>query len=86
MVDKGTTLFESINPDVLAASPGSCGIVSKERGPGCKPLISVSHVSGAGVMGDGVIDGRGGENILGKDRLSLGSREKALKEGGGQRV
>jgi polygalacturonase len=86
VVDKGTTLFESINPDVLAVSPGSCGIVSKERGPGCKPLISVSHVSGAGVMGDGVIDGRGGENILGKDVSAWDLGEQAQKGGGGQRV
>jgi polygalacturonase len=31
------------------------------------PLISVTDVSGAGVMGDGVIDGRGGEKYVGKN-------------------
>ncbi|MGA2351875.1 MAG: glycosyl hydrolase family 28 protein [Terracidiphilus sp.] len=64
MVDKGTTLFASRDPSVFAVSMGSCGVIN-EGGRGCKPLISVDHVSGAGVMGDGVIDGRGGEKILG---------------------
>ena len=50
VVDKGTTLFETLDPKVLELSPGSCGIVSKDPGRGCKPLISVSHVSGAGVI------------------------------------
>jgi polygalacturonase len=34
---------------------------------GCKPLISVKDVKDAGIMGDGVIDGRGYAKILGKD-------------------
>ncbi len=66
VVDKGVTLYESIDPQVLEMSPGSCGLVSNTPGRGCKPLITVSHVSGAGVMGDGVIDGRGGVKLLGK--------------------
>jgi hypothetical protein len=61
VVDKGVTLFESLDPQALEVTPGSCGVVDSAPGRGCKPLISVDHVSGAGVMGDGVIDGRGGE-------------------------
>lgn len=64
VVGKGATLFASRDAELFATSPGSCGILSETRG--CRPLISVSHVSGAGLMGDGVIDGRGGEKILGK--------------------
>lgn len=86
VVDKGVTLFETLDPKVLETSPGSCGAVSKEPGRGCKPLISVNHVSGAGIMGDGVIDGRGGENILGKDVSAWDLGELALKQGGGQKV
>lgn len=85
-VDKGATLFETLDPKILELSPGSCGLVSKEPGRGCKPLISVSHVSGAGVMGDGIIDGRGGENILGKTVSAWDLGEQALKDGGGQKV
>jgi polygalacturonase len=67
VVDRGVTLFESIDPQVLEISPGSCGVVNTAPGRGCRPLISVNHVSGAGVMGEGVIDGRGGGKLLGKD-------------------
>jgi polygalacturonase len=86
VVDSGATLFETLDPRVLELSPGSCGLVSKEPGRGCKPLISVNHVSGAGVMGDGVIDGRGGENILGRTVSAWDLGEQALKDGGGQKV
>ena len=68
VVDKGTTLFASRDADLYANEPGSCGIVLEKAGRGCKPLIAVKHVAGAGIMGDGVIDGRGGEKILGHNK------------------
>jgi polygalacturonase len=86
VVDKGATLFETVDPKVLEITPGSCGIISKEPGRGCKPLISVSNVSGAGIMGDGVIDGRGGENLLGRDVSAWDLAQQANTQGGGQRV
>jgi polygalacturonase len=85
VVDKGVTLYETVDPQVLEISPGSCGVVNKEPGRGCKPLISVSHVSGAGVMGDGVIDGRGGVKLLGKDVSAWDLAEQA-RAGGAQKV
>jgi len=85
VVDKGVTLYESIDAEVLQVSPGSCGLVNNAPGRGCKPLISVSHVSGAGVMGDGVIDGRGGVKLLGKDVSAWDLAEQA-RAGGGQKV
>jgi len=85
VVDKGATLFESLDPKVLEVSPGSCGVVDKLPGRGCKPLITASHVSGAGVMGDGVIDGRGGEKLLGKDVTAWDLAQQALA-GGSQKV
>jgi polygalacturonase len=65
VVGKGATLFASIDPKVFELAPGSCGIVNNVETRGCKPLIAVNDVSGAGVMGDGVIDGRGGIRQLG---------------------
>ncbi len=65
VVDAGVTLFASRNPRDYDLSPGSCGAVT-QRGHGCKPLIAVSNVAGAGVMGDGTIDGRGGARLLGQ--------------------
>src|ERR1019366_9470834 len=85
VVDKGVTLYESVDPEVLQISPGSCGMVSTTPGRGCKPLISVNHVSGAGVMGDGIIDGRGNVKLLGKNASAWDLAEQA-RPGGGQKV
>jgi polygalacturonase len=65
VVDRGATLYGSRNPRDYDLTPGSCGIVDK-RGHGCKPLISGDHVSGAGGMGVGAIDGRGGATLIGQ--------------------
>ena len=85
VVDKGVTLFETLDPAAMEASPGGCGLVANTPGRGCKPLISVDNVSGAGVMGDGVIDGRGGEKLLGKDVSAWDLAEQA-RAGGSQKV
>ena len=84
MVDKGVTLFASRDPALYETAPGSCGIVN-QSGHGCKPLISVQHVSGAGVMGDGAIDGRGGAKLLNKDVTWWELAEQA-RAGGRQQV
>ncbi len=84
IVDKGATLFASRDPSLYATSPGSCGLVN-ESGHGCKPLISADHVSGASIMGDGVIDARGGEKLLGKSVSPWDLAEQA-RAGGRQQV
>ncbi len=84
VADKGVTLFETLDPVVMETAPGSCGIVATGPG-GCKPLISASHVTGAGVMGDGIIDGRGGEKLLGKNKSAWDLAEDA-RAGGAQKV
>jgi polygalacturonase len=63
LVDKGVTLYGSRDPSVYEVSPGSCGKVDKERS-GCRPLIYGKAAAGAGIMGDGTIDGRGGSKLL----------------------
>jgi polygalacturonase len=84
IVDRGATLFASRDPAVYEKTPDSCGLVN-ESGSGCRPLISAQHVSGAGVMGDGVIDGRGGEKLLGKEVTWWDLAEQA-RSGGRQQV
>jgi polygalacturonase len=84
IVDKGAILFASRDPALFEKTPGSCGLVN-EAPNGCKPLISAQHVSGAGVMGNGVIDGRGGEKLLGKDVTWWDLAEQA-RTGGRQQV
>ena len=86
IVGVGVTLFASRDPALYAVSPGSCGIVSHGPGPrGCKPLISVDHASGSAIMGDGVIDGRGGEKMLGSENSWWDLAEQA-RAGGRQQV
>lgn len=85
LIDKGVTLYESVDPKVLEVSPGSCGLVSNAPGRGCKPLISVSHVAGAAVMGDGAIDGRGNVKLVGVNKSAWDLAEEA-RPGGGQKV
>lgn len=64
LVDKGVTLYGSRNPVDYETHPGSCGIVTTAHGAGCRPLIHAGHADGSGIMGDGTIDGRGGEKLL----------------------
>ena len=86
IVGLGVTLFASRDPALYAVTPGSCGIVSHTPGPrGCKPLISVDHASKTAIMGDGVIDGRGGEKMLGSQYSWWDLAEQA-RAGGGQQV
>jgi polygalacturonase len=71
LVEAGVTLFASRDPSLYDVQAGRCGTVDP-AGRGCRALISGNQVDGAGVMGDGVIDGRGGEKLLGPDgRLTV---------------
>jgi polygalacturonase len=65
LIDANTTLFGSRDPRDYDVTRGSCGVVNNS-GRGCKPLIAGDHVEGAGVMGDGTIDGRGGAMLIGQ--------------------
>jgi polygalacturonase len=65
LVDKGVTLFASRNPaDYDVSGPGTCGTIPS-KGP-CKAFITV-RAKNVGIMGDGVIDGRGGAKLLGQN-------------------
>lgn len=63
VVDKGVTLYASRNPKDYETSPGSCGVNSEAKN-GCFPWITGKGAAGAGIMGDGVIDARGGSRLL----------------------
>ena len=64
LVGKGVTLYGSRDPRLYQVAEGSCGLVS-DAPRGCRPLLSATAAPGAGIMGDGTIDGRGGAKILG---------------------
>jgi len=65
LIDKGVTLFASRrSSDYDITGPGTCGTMpSKGR---CKPILTV-HAKNVTIMGDGVIDGRGGAKLLDRD-------------------
>jgi polygalacturonase len=67
LLDAGVVLFASRNPRDYDTRPGACGVISTGGG-GCKPLIGGTRIEGAGIMGEGIIDGRGGESMLGSTK------------------
>ena len=64
-IDKGVTLFASRDPRQYDKTRGttSCGIITASDN-GCLALINASKIANAAVMGDGVIDGRGGSPLV----------------------
>jgi polygalacturonase len=84
VVDRGAYLFGSRNPRDYDVKPGVCGTITEEGGSrGCRGLINGDGVADAGIMGDGVIDGRGGETILGQSITWWNLADKA-RAGGSQ--
>jgi polygalacturonase len=80
VVDQGATLFASRNPRLYDTTPGVCGTIT-QKGHGCKAMLNGEGVSGAGVMGDGTIDGRGGAKIMGQNITWWDLAEQARKGG-----
>jgi polygalacturonase len=64
LVSAGAMLLASRDPRDYDVRPGSCGTVDAHGG-GCRPLIRVAEAHDAAIMGDGVIDGRGGATLVG---------------------
>lgn len=62
-IDAGTTLFASRNPRDFDPKPNQCA--QNGGGGSCRALINVDGITNAGVMGEGAIDGRGGEQVIG---------------------
>jgi polygalacturonase len=87
LVDKGVTLFGSRNPRDYDVVPGLCGTITEKKYPytqgisghACKPLIGGTNVADAAVMGDGIIDGRGGAKLLGQDISWWELAEKSIQ-------
>jgi hypothetical protein len=64
LVDAGVTVFASRNPaDYQQGSGAACGVVGNSGG-GCRPLIKSTGTTGSGIMGYGIIDGRGWDDLI----------------------
>ena len=59
-IDKGVTVFGSRNPADYDSGLGICGVANTNGATSCYALISAHHVTNSGIVGEGVIDGRGG--------------------------
>lgn len=59
-VDTGVTLFASRNPKDYDTGTGACGTAGSASGKLCKPFIVADKTAKSGIVGGGVIDGRGG--------------------------
>jgi polygalacturonase len=64
-IDRGTTLYASRDPANYQRD-GNCGRLGVSDSSGCVPLLTVTGTS-PGIVGDGVIDGQGGEPLVGHD-------------------
>lgn len=62
VIDKGVHLVASNDPKDYDKTPGSCGLSTKAGG-GCRPLISAVRADHSGIMGEGVIEGRGDQKL-----------------------
>jgi polygalacturonase len=64
-IDKGVTLFASRDPRQYDKTKGtaSCGVITASDN-GCLALINASKIAYGAVVGDGVIDGRGGSPLV----------------------
>jgi polygalacturonase len=78
-VDAGVTLRASLDPMLYDRGAGTCGS-NDQSGKGCRPVITIEGVSGAGIMGEGTIDGQGGQLIAGKPESWWQIARRAQKE------
>jgi polygalacturonase len=70
LVDKGVTVFGSVNPHDYdyPDRPGICGTAGPNSRSDCKALFSVQDAPHAGIYGPGTIDGRGGVKMIGSTK------------------
>jgi polygalacturonase len=64
-IDQGTTLYASRNP-ALYQKTGNCGSIGISDSGACTDFITLAGKSPA-IVGDGIIDGQGGEPLIGKN-------------------
>ena len=81
-VARGAILFGSRDPRLYDLRPGACGTVDKQ-GHGCRAMINGANIAGAGVMGEGTIDGRGWAKVLG-EKSSWWELAEQARAGGSQ--
>ncbi|WP_025038647.1 glycoside hydrolase family 28 protein [Bradyrhizobium sp. DOA9] len=82
-LERGTTLFATAEPTAYDKGLGHCGRIDSRR-DGCRPFINFSNTRGGGIYGDGIIDGQGGEVMVGSAESWWQLARRAQTEGGNQ--
>ena len=85
IVDASAAVWGSRDPRNYDVKAGSCGIVG-ERGSGCLPLILAEDAPHSGLMGEGVVDARGGAKLLGQKETWWELAHRAKVEDSNQAV
>ena len=85
LVDAGVTLFAITDPLAYDRGQQTCG-TNSATGKGCTPFITADRTTGSGIMGEGVIDGQGGQLIDGKTETWWQIARRAQKEQSHQNV
>lgn len=76
-VDEGVTLFQSRNPDLFQKT-GNCGKLGVNDSDACHEFIQVNGTR-PGIVGDGTIDGQGGEPVIGLGEVSWWELSESLR-------
>lgn len=82
-IDRGAVLRAVADPGAYDRSNGSCGTID-DKGTGCRPFILFKKTKGGGIVGDGIIDGQGGQVMTGRDETWWQLARRAQTESGKQ--
>ncbi|MXV36047.1 MULTISPECIES: glycoside hydrolase family 28 protein [unclassified Saccharibacter] len=64
-LDRGAILNATTNPLAYDRGTGMCGMLDHD-GKSCRPFLTFDHTDGGGLVGEGRIDGQGGQLIDGQ--------------------
>jgi len=79
LVDRDAILYASNDAALYDKGTQTCG-VNAEKGRTCKPFITIENARGSGIYGTGVIDGQGGQTVVGKTESWWQMARRAQKE------
>lgn len=79
LVDRDAILYASNDAALYDKGSQTCG-VNAEKGRTCKPFITIENARGSGIYGSGVIDGQGGQTVVGKTESWWQMARRAQKE------
>lgn len=78
-LDRGVVLAAIPDPRAFDRGSGRCG-TTDDTGRGCRPFILFDRTQGGGLVGEGVVDGQGGEVMAGRDETWWQLARRAQRE------